>query len=316
VSKLDADALTARIAGLIGAASADQDHFGIAVSGGADSLALMLLAHEAFGPRMAAASVDHRLRPEAADECRFVAALCAERGIRHSILTPSAPPEPPSQASARALRYRLLFEWMAETGINWLLTAHHADDQVETLMMRLNRGSGVAGLAGIRVRNGQVLRPLLNWPQSALRAVVERAGIMPVADPSNSDMRFDRVQVRRALAGQDWIDPISIAASAGHLADAETALAWTAARLMVERTQAGQDGMILDTSDLPSELRQRLIRQCIETIGQRAVRGGEVARLINNIADGGIATLGGAMVSVAAAEGHLWRICTAPARSK
>ena len=130
------------------------------------------------------------------------------------------------------MRYRLLGQWARERGIGALLTAHHLDDQAETLLMRLARGAGVKGLAGMRPLSRPpgpaiaVVRPLLRWRHSELEAVCAAAGIAPVEDPSNTDEQFERVRVRKALAASDWLDPAALAQSAVHLAEADGALHW------------------------------------------------------------------------------------------
>ncbi|HYJ81999.1 MAG TPA: tRNA lysidine(34) synthetase TilS, partial [Allosphingosinicella sp.] len=181
----------------------------LAVSGGPDSLALLLLAHAARPGRVSVATVDHGLRPESADEAAAVARLCGGIGVAHAILPARVQSEGEGlQAAARKARYAALAAWMDERGLGLLLTAHHCDDQAETLLMRLARGSGVAGLAGVRAigtvpgSGGRLRlgRPLLGWRRSELEAVVAAAGIEPARDPSNSDERFDRVRIRRRLA--------------------------------------------------------------------------------------------------------------------
>jgi tRNA(Ile)-lysidine synthase len=202
---------------------------GLAVSGGPDSLALLLLAHAAIPGRFAVATIDHGLRAEAAAECAMVEQVCAERGIPCSVLKVRLAPGN-IQAQARAVRYATLAQWVGREELSALVTAHHADDQAETLLMRLNRASGLSGLAGVRARSKlfgadlMVLRPLLHWRRSELAAIVERAGIEPVSDPSNDDDRFDRVRIRKALADAPWLDVSAVASSAAHLADAEEAL--------------------------------------------------------------------------------------------
>lgn len=295
VSRPDAETLRAAVAALIGDNAASQDRFGVAVSGGADSLALLLLAHAAFPGRVAAASVDHRLRAEAAGECAHVAAICASLGVPHSILTPASPPLA-TQADARTLRYALLDTWRRSAGLNWLMTAHHADDQLETLIMRLNRSSGVAGLAGVRARNGSILRPLLGERRDALAKLVAAAGLIPVDDPANRDPRYDRARLRQAMAGQDWLDPVAATHSAGHLADAEEALVWAVRRLLPDHVQQHAGGTLFQPADVPAELRLRMVTALLQQMGAPSLRHGEVARLIAAVAAGGAATLGGVMV--------------------
>ncbi|HSJ79209.1 MAG TPA: tRNA lysidine(34) synthetase TilS [Erythrobacter sp.] len=141
---------------------------GLAVSGGADSLALLLLAHAALPGRIAVASIDHGLRPEAAGEVALVERIAGERGIPFTALTVTLAAGN-LQARAREARYRALADWAKKSGLGAVATAHHTDDQAETLLMRLNRGSGLGGLAGVRARSvigdGELLllRPLLGW---------------------------------------------------------------------------------------------------------------------------------------------------------
>ncbi len=187
-----------------GAAAVDQDRFGIAVSGGPDSMALLWLAHNVLGRRCLAATIDHGLRPESSDEAAMVAKYCAGQGIEHIILAPETPIIGSLQAAARGARYALLDAWQTQAKIDWLLTAHHADDQLETLLMRLNRSSGVGGLAGIRARNGRIIRPLLAWPHAQLVALCHDRDLPFCLDPSNEDERYDRVRMRKSLADADW----------------------------------------------------------------------------------------------------------------
>src|SRR6476646_5114047 len=125
---------------------------GIAVSGGPDSLALLLLSAAARPGRVAAATVDHQLRPESRTEAEMVADVCERLGIPHAILSVQWDEKPATavQERARAARYALLGGWIEERNLRGLVTAHHLDDQAETLLMRLNRGSGARGLAGMR----------------------------------------------------------------------------------------------------------------------------------------------------------------------
>ena len=147
-------------------ASASDARLGLAVSGGGDSLALLLLAHAALPGRIAVATVDHGLRPENGTEAAVVAALCERLGVPPETLPVRLDPGN-MQDRARTARYAALVQWCGENGLGALATAHQLDDQAETLVMRLNRGSGLAGLAGVRARGAldeaglPVLRPLL-----------------------------------------------------------------------------------------------------------------------------------------------------------
>lgn len=179
---------------------------------------------------MHAATVDHGLRSESADEAAFAAQLCENLGIPHAVLRVDVAAGN-VQANARQARYAALGLWAADGGLSALMTAHHADDQAETLLMRLNRGSGIGGLAGIReitripARGGDnmppLIRPLLDWRKSDLEAIVSEASITPVRDPSNEDDRFDRARIRKAIAEADWLDPVQMATSAQHLLEAD-----------------------------------------------------------------------------------------------
>src|SRR5438067_6109894 len=168
----------------------------LAVSGGPDSVALLLLAAAAAPGGVHAATVDHGLRAESAAEAAMVGRVCGEVGVPHETLrvTVTASREG-LQAAARTARYGALAAWMDRGGLPVLLTAHHADDQAETLLMRLQRGSGVGGLAGVR-KHGAVpgsggrlstARPLLGWRRRELAAVVAAAGLEPADDPSNAE---------------------------------------------------------------------------------------------------------------------------------
>ncbi|MEM8726286.1 MAG: tRNA lysidine(34) synthetase TilS [Pseudomonadota bacterium] len=206
---------------------------GLAVSGGPDSLALLLLANDALPGEIAVASVNHGLRPEAAEEVALVEEVCRNREIPFSGLSVKIGAGN-LQAKAREARYRALTEWVRDHGIGALATAHHADDQAETLLMRLSRGSGLSGLAGVRaathLRDGgtPLLRPLLGFRKAELEDVVAASGIEPARDPSNEDTAFDRVRVRRHLAQNDWLDVDALAMSAEHLAEAWRAIEWYA----------------------------------------------------------------------------------------
>lgn len=180
----------------------------LAVSGGPDSSALLVLYARAQRldptlPPAIVATVDHRLRSEAADEAAYVAALAARHDLAHRTLVwVGAKPTTDLQAAARRARYALLVDTARDLGFDTVVTAHHAEDQAETFLARLARGSGVVGLAAMAPRrsiDGLVLaRPFLDLPRDRLRATLAAAGESWIDDPSNRDARFDRVRLRAA----------------------------------------------------------------------------------------------------------------------
>ena len=188
-------------------------HIALAVSGGADSMGLLALAakltaEQPDAPHVTVLSVDHGLRREAADEIANVAAACAKVNLAHHVLTADRPlSDSDVQQQARRLRYRLMAGFCAAHQINALVTAHHRQDQAETVLMRLARGSGVTGLGGmarkqlLQTEAGavQILRPLLEYYPATLRALAMEAGFTVAQDPSNEDARFERVRWRQYL---------------------------------------------------------------------------------------------------------------------
>ncbi|MEO7178159.1 MAG: tRNA lysidine(34) synthetase TilS [Allosphingosinicella sp.] len=301
-------------------AGAQRGPLGVAVSGGPDSLALLLLAFAACPGRVRAATVDHGLRAEGMAEAEAVARLCARIGVSHRILPVKVEAAGEGlQAAARSARYAALAEWMDEGGLSLLLTAHHADDQAETLLMRLNRGSGVAGLAGVRVAGPvpgtdgrlRLCRPLLGWRRSELQALVAAAGLEAARDPSNSDARFDRARLRLRLAEAPWLDAAAVARSAALLAEAEAALDWTAAPLFAARAEVEDGAVRLRANGLPPELLRRLVLRCLRRLAPEArPRGESLAAFIARLEQGGTATLCG----VKGNGGETWRFEPAPPR--
>lgn len=286
----------------------------LAVSGGPDSLALLLLAHAARPSKVIAATVNHGLRPEAADEAAMVGRVCRDLAVPHATLPTVVTPDGCGmQAAARAARYAALGRWAAGEGATALATAHHADDQAETLLMRAARGSGLAGLAGARrcrplVDGVELVRPLLDWRKAELAAVAEAAGLSPADDPSNRDPAHDRTAFRELLAREPRLDPARLGQTAAHLADAEQALAWVAERLWRERREVDGDELRLDLGDLPSELAQRLLVRALP-----GARGSAVAGLRRRLERQPAATLGSWLVR---RHQDLWWIGPAPPRRR
>lgn len=245
---------------------------GVAVSGGGDSVALLHMASRALAETdctVLAATVDHGLRPEAADEAAQVADLAASLGIEHSVLTWQGwDGQGNLQDQARRARYRLLTEWAQAQDIPVLLTGHTADDQAETVLMRLARSSGVSGLAGMPAARDlggvTLLRPLLGVSRKDLRCYLRSRDLVWAEDPSNDDPRFERIKARQAL---EVLAPLGItsevltdvARNMGQAREALERYAHFTAQIALE-TDRGDvliDAELLD--GLPEEIRRRLL---------------------------------------------------------
>lgn len=177
----------------------------VAVSGGADSLCLLLLADawaKKRNGRAVALTVDHRMRKESTAEALQVNHWCQQRDIEHHTLTLSEPPE--NQSDARDARYARLTDWCNQNHVLHLLTAHHQDDQAETFFFRLARGSFLEGLASIpavsTLDGVRLLRPLLGYPKSALETHLRASGQPWIEDPSNASLKYTRNVIRTHLS--------------------------------------------------------------------------------------------------------------------
>lgn len=254
-----------------------------AVSGGPDSIVLMHALHlwqpsAAPKPPILVATVDHGLRSEAPREAVFVAGEAAKLGLPHRTLVWTGPkPEAGLQEAAREARYRLLVQCAREEGASHLVTAHTLDDQAETVLMRLARGSGAAGLAGMRRardRDGIVhVRPLLDWPKARILALCEARGWPFVSDPSNADDRFTRVRWRRLmpLLAQEGLTPERLARLAERMRRADEALD-AKARDAFRRAEPLQgEGEISLLGNVmveePFEIALRVLEQALSGIG-------------------------------------------------
>jgi len=307
-----------RFASDLDALAGPDGRIGIAVSGCPDSLALLLLANEVRPGRIAAATVDHRLRPGSRAEAEQVAAICATLAVPLNILTArwTEPPAANLQARARDERYALLADWAEGEGLAAVATAHHADDQAETLLMRLARGSGIAGLGGARpvrplTESVALVRPLLGWRKAELAAIVTAAGLVPVDDPSNRDPRHDRARVRQWLADNLALDPLRLAASAAWLREADEALAWVVADLAETRLARTAGEIALDPAGLPPELQRRLLLAAFAELGADPPRGPDLARALAALRKGDTVTLAGLKLI----GGSDWSLTKAPPRT-
>jgi tRNA(Ile)-lysidine synthase len=284
----------------------------LAVSGGPDSLALLLLARAALPGRVAVATVDHGLRPESSTEAKFVASLCKITNLSHRTLTVAGPAEGNVQAWARGERYRLLEEAADAERCSLIATAHHGDDQIETLLMRLVRGAGVDGMAGVRARNGRIIRPLLGFTKAELEEICTAAGIEPVRDPSNEDSDFDRVAMRQWLAAAAHrFTPEAANRTAAAMAEAGAALDWMTGRIAEERLSQAEGAIALDPTGIPRELQRRLLLMALGAIdGDYTPPGPALDRLLTSLGLGETSTIG----NILCKGGAIWRFSPAPPR--
>ena len=308
----------------------------LAVSGGPDSVALMWLAarwRKAFarGPRLIAVTIDHGLRKEAAREAREVKRLARMLDVEHRTLRWTG--DKPSRgvpAAARDARYRLLAQASRAARATHVLTAHTRDDQAETLLMRLLRGSGIAGLSAMAresERDGILLvRPLLDVPKSRLIATLNKAKIAFADDPTNRDAAFTRPRLRALLPllAAEGGDARGLARLASRLARANEAvevLADGAERYLALRADPSRPGFDAHAfAGLPEEIRLRLLRRGLDRVGHEGpAELGKIEALLATLdaaiaAQGGLkTTLAGAVVSLA--RGRI-RITPAPPRRR
>ena len=266
----------------------------LAVSGGPDSIALMWLAARwraarSKGPRLLAVTVDHGLRAEAGREAREVKRLARHLGVSHrTVRWTGEKPKSGVPAAARAARYRLLATVARQSGASHILTAHTRDDQAETFLMRLFRGSGIGGLAAMAresEREGVLIaRPFLNISKSQLIATLEKASIGYADDPTNRDVSFTRPRIRGLIErlGDEGGDARNLARLAARLARANAAieiLADGAARYLALKDQTigsapaaaiGPRSATFEAAAfaaLPEEVRLRLMLRAINRVG-------------------------------------------------
>jgi tRNA(Ile)-lysidine synthase len=293
----------------------------VAVSGGGDSLALMHLLHDFARHRGLAAplvlTVDHGLRKSSAIDAKKVAGWAKSLGLSAKVLTwRGKKPQTGIEAAARNARYRLLGDFLVKHKIDTLFVGHNQDDQAETFLLRLARGSGLDGLAGMQPRApwpvegfaGLVLaRPLLGISRDHLRAYLKARSQAWLDDPMNEDVSFDRVKVRKArdvLAGAGLTVP-RIAAAAAHLARARESLdVMTAAVVQRAVRKRREGGILLDGAALtaaPREVGLRALAGVLMAVGDQAYRPRfeSLERLFDQIAGGGLrggATLHGCQI--------------------
>ena len=314
----------------------------LAVSGGPDSIALMWLVARwrrtlARGPRLIAVTVDHGLRAEAAREARDVKRLARALDLPHRTLRwAGTKPKTGLPAAARSARYRLLAQAARASGATHILTAHTRDDQAETLLMRMLRGSGIAGLAAMArqsERDGVLLaRPFLQISKAQLVATLKKAKISFADDPTNRDPNFTRPRIRTIMPvlAAEGGDTRNLARLASRLARANAAvevLVDGAERyLALRERQAPRSGFDANAfAAMPEEIRLRLLKRAIDRVGTEGpAELGKIEILLSAL-DGAVAeqaagrrprlkqTLAGALISLI--EGRI-RVEPAPRRRR
>ncbi len=302
----------------------DMPAIGVAVSGGGDSMALMhMMAEWGRGRRIMTATVDHGLRPESAAEARQVGRAARALGLPHATLTWQRGTETGNlMANARDARLRLLAGWAQRNDLSAVALGHTSDDQAETLMMRLARGSGIDGLASMaewRDRFGiRWMRPLLGVGRQALRDWLRLRDVAWIDDPSNEDDDFDRIRIRKAIAAMG-LDIPALARAANHIGEARDALSHYAAH--AAREAVARDGSLTlprrDYLDAPPEIRRRLIVAACRWItgGDYPPRRNTVLHALNAIATGHRVTLDGALIEPAGDRIRLFRETAAALRT-
>ncbi len=286
----------------------------VAVSGGGDSIALMrLLADHAKArklPAPAVLTVDHGLRKDSARDARQVAAWAKQVGLKAHILRwRGAKVKSGIEAAAREARYRLMGAWLVKHKIATLFVGHTQDDQAETFLLRLARGSGLDGLAAMRAvapwpiggfESLRVHRPLLSLRRDDLRAWLTSLGQDWLDDPMNDDAAFDRVKIRKAQAAlaEAGLTPARIAAAAAHLARARAALEVMTGAVLARAARPVKEGVLLDVRALaaaPREVGLRALAAVLMGVSGRGYRPRFEAleRLFDGLATGRPAMLHG-----------------------
>jgi tRNA(Ile)-lysidine synthase len=254
-------------------------HLALAVSGGIDSIALMLLAAEWKGPtKFSVLTVDHGLRAQSAREAKLVVKWARDLGLKaHLLAWKEKKPTSAIQARAREARYRLMAQWCAQNDADGVVTAHTLDDQAETLLMRLARGSGIDGLSAmageITLYGVRVLRPLLHIPRRRLEQFLKERGQAFIDDPSNANPAFERIRIRQAREqlAELGLKPEALALAARRLGRARQALEKATDELEARVVDVQAQGhAIIELAQFQSaaeEIRLRLLARLLERIG-------------------------------------------------
>ncbi|MBV1864352.1 MAG: tRNA lysidine(34) synthetase TilS [Rhodobacteraceae bacterium] len=293
--------------------SVPEGRVAVAVSGGGDSIALLLLLArwaQNTGRVIEVVTVDHGLRPEAAAEAEFVSGVCAELGLHHTVLNWQGwDGQGNLMNAARQARRALIVRWAIGRDIGGVVTGHTRDDQAETFLMRLARGSGVDGLAAMypeRRADGVLwLRPLLGFRREELRDYLRKRGVSWVEDPSNEDERFDRIKMRKAMGmlGQLGLGVDVLSDTANRMRRARHALEVTTQALAYSVAGPRQSGVVRLQLDgflaAPPEVQLRLLAHIMGWVAGAEYRPRlqGLERVLAGISSGQTHTLAGCLIS-------------------
>ena len=302
----------------------------VAVSGGSDSLALMFFlrdwAKDAGLPPPIALCVDHALRPESASEARKVLRWAKAAGLRAQLLVRKGnAPHADIEAAAREARYRLMGEWAQRNGVKAIYVGHTRDDQAETFLLRLARGSGVDGLAAMRTvapyplqefRGLALVRPLLAFDREGLRDALRARKQGWLDDPMNADLRFARVRIRNAWPALEVVglSKERVADAAAHLARARAALDTVSQAVLARACRFDGKQALLDQAALagaPRELGLRALAAVLMGVSENPYRPRfeRLERLFDQIGQGSLgagSTLHGCRIGLAPAARALY----------
>ncbi len=295
---------------------------GVAVSGGGDSVGLLHLLQDwrcHGGPDLRAATVDHGLRPDAADEAAAVARICAGLGIPHDTLDWQGGTGAGNLSDrARRARYALLADWAQARGIKDIAVGHTEDDLAETFVMRLARGAGVDGLAAMRPRwrHGPATfhRPLLGVSRAGLRDLLRGRGVDWVEDPTNTDMVYERARVRDGLAAlaAAGLDAPALAQAARRLAEARGALDFLAREKARDIMRIAAGDVLIDRAGLaalPDEVARRILLAALRWItgAEYPPRGSAMTAFLQAARSGAAMTLQGCQLHSGATTARIGR---------
>jgi tRNA(Ile)-lysidine synthase len=263
----------------------------IAVSGGGDSLALMHLlrdwAKTTHRKPPVVLTVDHKLQPRSAANARQVSGWAKKAGLKVHLLTwKGAKPRADIEAEARQARYRLMGDWCHKHGIAALYVGHTRDDQAETFLLRLARGSGLDGLAAMRAVSPyplegfaglQLIRPMIDFERDVLREHLTARGQEWFDDPMNADPRFSRVRIRAAMEHLEaaGLTPGRIADAAAHLGRAREALDAVTAAVIRRACRAEGNAILVEAGALraaPREVGLRALAQLLMAVSGQSYR--------------------------------------------